>query len=369
MPKPVVTIHQPSMTEWFAAIGEIEESNAFREEDNRKVDRSEILYQTIGVPYERPEEFEAVDAFVPSATFQSLLDNRGDELCAFRLVPKTPELPKIRQRGLPIRQTYQEWLLKQEIDPKNYTLYVCPHSDVMDWSAIFVIHHDGIFGEIIRGLPMQLTQGETTNTCYRFQYDFSEWSWSEKNEEAQKVVERMLGLVTVPDTDKQNGLSEKLNSTFTHDILEGYFEATLWPNGKMYIIDYNRLLPKYLPIPPKVYSGSTSLTSFSGSTAYPGIVQGIVRIVDQDRLDGVTFSDNDILVTHNTDVRFLPFMRQASAIVTNLGGILSHAAIIARELKKPCIIGTKIATRTLKDGDLVEVDADRGVIRIVEGSM
>jgi len=366
MPKPVVTIHQPSMTEWFAAIGEIEESNAFREEDNRKVDRSEILYQTIGVPYERPEEFEAVDAFTPSPAFQSLLDTRGDELCALRLVPKTPELPKVRQRGLSIKQTYQDWLLKQEIDPKNYTLYVCPHSDVMDWSAIFVVHHDGIFGEIIRGLPMQLTQGVTSSTCYRFQYDFSEWSWSEYDEEAQKVAERMLGLITVPDAGKQNELSEKLNSTFTHDILEGYFEATLWPNGKMYIIDYNRLLPKYLPIPPKTSSDQTTQTTFSGSIAFPGVVRGIARIVDQDCLDTAAFSDGDILVTHNTDVRFLPFMRQAGAIVTNLGGILSHAAIIARELKKPCIIGTKVATQTVKDGDMIEVDADQGLIRLMK---
>jgi len=59
-------------------------------------------------------------------------------------------------------------------------------------------------------------------------------------------------------------------------------------------------------------------------------------------------------------------MRKASAFVTDEGGIISHAAIIAREMKKPCIIGTKIATKVLKDGDLVEVDADRGVVRILK---
>jgi pyruvate,water dikinase len=46
--------------------------------------------------------------------------------------------------------------------------------------------------------------------------------------------------------------------------------------------------------------------------------------------------------------------------------MLSHAAITARELKKPCIIGTKIATQVLHDGDLVEVDADKGVVRVLE---
>jgi len=58
-------------------------------------------------------------------------------------------------------------------------------------------------------------------------------------------------------------------------------------------------------------------------------------------------------------------MKKAVAFVTDEGGITCHAAIISREMKKPCIIGTKIATRALKDGDLVEVDANKGVVRKV----
>jgi pyruvate,water dikinase len=58
-------------------------------------------------------------------------------------------------------------------------------------------------------------------------------------------------------------------------------------------------------------------------------------------------------------------MRKAGAIITDIGGITSHAAIVSREMKKPCIIATKIATQVLKDGDLVEVDADNGVVRIL----
>jgi pyruvate,water dikinase len=53
--------------------------------------------------------------------------------------------------------------------------------------------------------------------------------------------------------------------------------------------------------------------------------------------------------------------------VTDEGGITCHAAIVAREMKKPCIIGTKIATKILKDGDMVEVDAESGVVRILIG--
>jgi pyruvate,water dikinase len=59
-------------------------------------------------------------------------------------------------------------------------------------------------------------------------------------------------------------------------------------------------------------------------------------------------------------------MKKAIAFITDEGGITCHAAIIARELKKPCIIGTKIATKVLKDGDLVEVDANKGVVKIIK---
>ena len=59
-------------------------------------------------------------------------------------------------------------------------------------------------------------------------------------------------------------------------------------------------------------------------------------------------------------------MKNAAAILTDQGGITSHAAIISREMHIPCIVGTKIATQVLKDGDLVEVDADNGIVRILE---
>ncbi len=75
---------------------------------------------------------------------------------------------------------------------------------------------------------------------------------------------------------------------------------------------------------------------------------------------------NDILVCTMTSPTFVPAMEKAGAIVTDEGGLLCHAAIISREMNRPCIIGTKIATQVLKDGDLVEVDANEGVVKILK---
>jgi len=74
----------------------------------------------------------------------------------------------------------------------------------------------------------------------------------------------------------------------------------------------------------------------------------------------------DILVAGQTRPTLMTAIHKAGAIVTDEGGIISHAAIISRELKKPCIIGTKIATKILKDGDLVEVDANNGIVKILK---
>jgi phosphoenolpyruvate synthase/pyruvate phosphate dikinase len=75
---------------------------------------------------------------------------------------------------------------------------------------------------------------------------------------------------------------------------------------------------------------------------------------------------NCILVSKLTSPKLVPYMRTAKAIITDEGGVASHAAIISRELNKPCIIGTKIATKVLKDGDEVEVNANNGIVKIIK---
>ncbi len=107
-------------------------------------------------------------------------------------------------------------------------------------------------------------------------------------------------------------------------------------------------------------------TEVKGMAASRGIVSGTVRIIIDPHVNEDVMQKGDILVTSMTRPEFLPFMKKAGAFVTDEGGISCHAAIIARELGKPCIIGTRNATKILKDGDLVEVDADKGVVRIIK---
>lgn len=104
------------------------------------------------------------------------------------------------------------------------------------------------------------------------------------------------------------------------------------------------------------------MSEIKGTIVYPGNVKGKVKIISSIK-DKDKFKNNDILVTHDGSAELTLFMKQAGAIVTNQGGMICHAAILAREMRIPCIVGTRIATKVLKDGDLVEVDADKGVVR------
>ncbi|HLM87371.1 MAG TPA: phosphoenolpyruvate synthase [Solirubrobacteraceae bacterium] len=93
----------------------------------------------------------------------------------------------------------------------------------------------------------------------------------------------------------------------------------------------------------------------------PGSASGAARVL-RTLDDAATLNDGDVLVTHMTSPDWLPLMRRAAAIVTDSGGMTCHAAIVSRELGIPCVVGTGEATRTLRDGEIVTVDATRGVV-------
>ncbi|MBI4049510.1 MAG: hypothetical protein HY395_01685 [Candidatus Doudnabacteria bacterium] len=126
-----------------------------------------------------------------------------------------------------------------------------------------------------------------------------------------------------------------------HQVLTGY-------KAKAYLSRY-------------LYEKVEAKNEVRGQAAYLGLVQGKVKVV----LDPKDFQTKDkfVLVTTMTTPSFVQFLKHVVAIVTDEGGLTCHAAIISREFKIPCVIGTKFATKVFKDGDLVEVDANKGIVR------
>ncbi|MEM4952735.1 MAG: phosphoenolpyruvate synthase [Desulfurococcaceae archaeon] len=100
-----------------------------------------------------------------------------------------------------------------------------------------------------------------------------------------------------------------------------------------------------------------------GLPASPGVAAGVARVIfDPKSPEAMEFKQGDILITKMTDPDWVPLMKKAAAIVTDEGGMTSHAAIVSRELGIPCIVGTGNATKAVVSGTEITVDASRGIV-------
>ena len=101
-----------------------------------------------------------------------------------------------------------------------------------------------------------------------------------------------------------------------------------------------------------------------GLPASLGKVTGVCRVIlSTDSESYSLIQEGEILISDSTNPEMTPVMKKAAAIVTDMGGVTSHAAIVTRELEIPCIVGTKNATEVLKDGMKVEINASRGTVK------
>lgn len=353
---------QKSLTEWLEDIKH-PDTALIRKEDNEKRERLKLLHEVIGLPFDKPTQFEALELSDDNPEFMRFLEERGEELCALRLIPKKEGLPKLRMRGKTITQAYA-WFKEQEVDPADYRADFVPHPPDYSWATIFIVNKNGIQGEIIYGGHHQLTQGFHDDVAPSiFKYDFKTWSMNPHNDDALEYLKELSEFIHVPDHAVQQKLSELLNATFIHNYLAGYFETTNSSMGTWYI-DYSQSLGamyQHVDLRTEPLGRDAGV---SGQTGSSGRAEGRVCVVDPDNLD-MDFPENGILVCAVTTPDYVPLMQKASAIVTDQGGILSHAAIVARELRKPCIVGTGNATQRLTNNDMVVVDADVGTVSLL----
>jgi phosphohistidine swiveling domain-containing protein len=137
-------------------------------------------------------------------------------------------------------------------------------------------------------------------------------------------------------------------------------------NGKISFIEGNKT-DKIMKI---IKNTNTKIKILKGTVASVGNTEGKViklsyRDADNHSKKIKKMRKGEILVTEMTHPNIINACKKAGGIITDEGGLLSHAAIVSRELKIPCIIGTKMATDVLKDGDRVKIDTESGEIEIL----
>lgn len=170
------------------------------------------------------------------------------------------------------------------------------------------------------------------------------FSLPKKEIENRTISQLLEGTKRVPKSGK-----------FIYSMLDGA-ESVMWRTSK----GVDRIIKMLEP------ELREEVTRLKGISAFPGKIRGIVRAVDSFNYSEAKFNKGDVLVSINSSSLYIHLIKKASALVADEGGMGCHAAIIAREFKKPCIIGTKIATRVLREGDMVEVDANLGIVRVLK---
>jgi len=154
----------------------------------------------------------------------------------------------------------------------------------------------------------------------------------------------------------KNNLEKRKSGSFIYHPYAG--------RGREGLINYGKLKTETL----NFYQQASSLDapdSVKGQCGALGKVRGKIRVIIYQH-DFKKFKKGEILVSGMTRPEFMPLIQKAKGIITDEGGITCHAAIISRELKIPCVTGTKVATQILKDGNLVEMDATSGMVRIIK---
>jgi pyruvate,water dikinase len=131
-------------------------------------------------------------------------------------------------------------------------------------------------------------------------------------------------------------------------------------DGKVWMLQSRPVTAVGGPAPEEPVSADGAVL-VRGLGAAPGAASGAVRLVAE-IADGDKLQEGEVLVTHMTAPDWVPLMRKAAAIVTDSGGMTCHAAIVSRELGIPCVVGTAEATKVLRDGEVVTVDATKGAV-------
>src|SRR3990172_3854595 len=235
-------------------------------------------------------------------------------------------------------------------------------------------NRDRIIVEAIYGLGDYIVQGVVTPDHYEISRASGKITVKIPSTQTIMEVRKAQGVKQVPVPKKLQGLPKLTDKQILEiaDIGKRIHRHYFFPqdiewareNGKFYVVQSrpittlkSDLSKEYSPSKPAQIHANPIL---KGAPASPGLVWGPVKIIDVKHLDQV--KAGDIMVTDMTTPDFVPAMKRAAGIITNRGGLTSHAAIVSRELGVPCVVGTTTATSVLKDGMIVTVSGATGEI-------
>ena len=229
--------------------------------------------------------------------------------------------------------------------------------------------------EAVYGLGETIVSGDVTPDTYMVDKDglrisektIAPQEWKLIKREGSKGEKTNVKVVLTPEEQAQQKISDEdiIALAKLGKRIEDWYQFPQdieWAkeNNKLFIVQ-TRPVTTIKEREAEVKAEIEAPVLLSGAPASPGMASGPVKIVsDPSQIDQV--KDGDIIVAEMTTPDFVPAMKRAKAIVTDRGGRTAHAAIVSRELGIPCIVGTRQATTTLTDGQIISVDGSHGKV-------
>ncbi len=334
-------------------------------EDQTKADRLAALNNLIGLPIVPTTVFTAEEVDKPSPSFLEFSGLARDRRFALRLRKPDGTGTLARNRGLSVEALTAWARTVRKVDSQCLYQFE-PHVDA-DMSTILVLNDQGAALEAVPGSLAQLSKGiYDVASAYIRQGTPDSLAEHAPTATMQQFLADVLAAIRIPDA-RTAALLETSGFRTRGGRLTGYFEV-IRSGANIYFADYNRVLGDlYAIVEPEAGRAGTMSGKVlaRGRVGSPGNVTGIARVVYGTQPAGGEFVHGEILVCQYTAPELAPLMAVAAGVVTEIGGVLSHAAVLCRELGIPSIVGAKGTMSQIHTGDHIVVDAYSGEVRLL----
>lgn len=359
------------LTEWFIDLKKIGVEPAdygdFLDKELSKFQHLEKMHKDVGIPIPEYFTFNCRDFREGSSDLSSFFEhNSSTGKFSIRAEPNKDlanTLSTQRKHGISKEECYKfVESLGAEVD--NYLIRIWEW-DLPLYSGIMVVNQDGIFMEMAEGIHMQLSQGWLNkNTLMHAWAIFSDphsanFNFDFRDNAVERLVYEIASLIKLK---KPMAGYKTING-----YIIGSYDFMYYRSLGIRFNDHNdsKIFTDFaLKSPPQSIEPNATSADITGLGACSGKVSGRVRVAKSIK-DAMSLEKGEILVTEMTSPEYVQYMSYAKGIVTDYGGILCHAAIVSREMNIPCIVGAVDATKMLKTGDEIYMDASKGSIRII----
>lgn len=310
----------------------------------------------LGLPHERCLAFP-IGKFPSKHEFEVAIGRIGIPFW-LSLVPNPDKVKLNRLSKLGLYSANDGWEFISQVDEKrDYKIIISQYPDETDFKGTVLISQDGNgIAEFITGdRHYIMTRGFTLTDPMLFDQDgIKRFSKTVSPAKQRKLYNLLRGVYGHLEVQYARIDKRRHYTFFDYNDEEAYIQIDpIWKD----LVLFFRAKKK------------TSSNRIYGLPASLGYAKGRCVVMHHESISlSSTFKKGDILVSDTTTPEMTTLMGKAAGIVTDLGGVTSHAAIVCRELKIPAVVGTQKATDVLRTGDLIEIRADIGEIKILERS-